>query len=113
VRHLLLQHRARVVADSIDHPPGAHDDLANAVAGVCHLAIGRHAGKAVGFNFPCSRSEALALDAAARGELPPVSRYFPEAWEPFRPWGRSVAEPGDRLRQTPVSDGSPSEGSFR
>jgi hypothetical protein len=27
--------------DRVDHRPGAHDDLANAVAGVCDLVIGR------------------------------------------------------------------------
>lgn len=28
--------------DSIDHPPGGHDDVANAVAGVAHCAVNRH-----------------------------------------------------------------------
>src|ERR1700681_2723987 len=28
--------------DSIDHPPNAHDDLANVVAGVAHCAVNRH-----------------------------------------------------------------------
>jgi hypothetical protein len=28
--------------DSIDHPPNAHDDLANVVAGVAHVAVHRH-----------------------------------------------------------------------
>jgi hypothetical protein len=28
--------------DSIDHPPQGHDDLANVVAGVAHVAINRH-----------------------------------------------------------------------
>ena len=27
--------------DAIDHPPGAHDDVANAVAGALVLAVGR------------------------------------------------------------------------
>jgi hypothetical protein len=31
--------------DSIDHPPGAHDDVANAVAGACVLAL--HSGSAL------------------------------------------------------------------
>jgi hypothetical protein len=28
--------------DSIDHPPGAHDDLANVVAGVANLTVNQH-----------------------------------------------------------------------
>jgi hypothetical protein len=31
----LERRTARGGRDSIDHPPGAHDDLANAVAGLC------------------------------------------------------------------------------
>lgn len=42
----LERRTARSGRDSIDHPPGAHDDLANAVAGAVHLAlsVARHAG---------------------------------------------------------------------
>jgi hypothetical protein len=29
--------------DSIDHGPGAHDDVANVVAGLAHCAVNRHA----------------------------------------------------------------------
>jgi hypothetical protein len=28
--------------DTIDHPPGAHNDIANVVAGVAHCAVNRH-----------------------------------------------------------------------
>jgi len=28
--------------DSIDHPPGAHDDVANVVTGIAHCAVNRH-----------------------------------------------------------------------
>jgi hypothetical protein len=28
--------------DSIDHSPGAHDDVANVVAGLAHCAVNRH-----------------------------------------------------------------------
>jgi len=37
----LERRTARGGRDSIDHPPGAHDDLANAVAGAVVLAIGK------------------------------------------------------------------------
>jgi hypothetical protein len=39
----LERRTARGGRDSIDHPPGAHDDLANAVAGACSAAIKRGA----------------------------------------------------------------------
>ena len=34
---------ARSGRDSVDHPPGGHDDVANAVAGLCSAAISRYA----------------------------------------------------------------------
>jgi hypothetical protein len=37
----LERRTARSGKDSIDHPPGAHDDVANAVAGVLVLAAGK------------------------------------------------------------------------
>jgi hypothetical protein len=40
----LERRTARGGRDSIDHAPGAHDDLANAVAGVVEEAIGRSRG---------------------------------------------------------------------
>jgi hypothetical protein len=40
-----LEHRTtRSGKDSIDHEPGAHDDLANAVALVLHLVHNKHPG---------------------------------------------------------------------
>ena len=36
----LERRTARGGRDSIDHGPGGHDDVANAVAGVCVLSIG-------------------------------------------------------------------------
>lgn len=38
----LERRTARGGRDSIDHPPGGHDDVANAVAGVAHCAVNRH-----------------------------------------------------------------------
>ena len=37
----LERRTARGGKDSIDHPPGAHDDVGNAVAGAASLATGR------------------------------------------------------------------------
>jgi hypothetical protein len=37
----LERRTARGGRDTIDHPPGGHDDVANAVAGACTLAIGK------------------------------------------------------------------------
>jgi len=31
--------------ETIDHSPGAHDDVANVVAGVAHCAVNRHTVK--------------------------------------------------------------------
>ena len=42
--------------DSIDHPPGGHDDIANAVAGACLAAI-EHAGA-----VPAHRLQSRAID---------------------------------------------------
>lgn len=38
----LERRTARGGRDSIDHSPGAHDDVANVVAGVAHCAVNRH-----------------------------------------------------------------------
>jgi len=40
----LERRTARSSRDSIDHPPGAHDDVANAVAGVATAAINKYGG---------------------------------------------------------------------
>ena len=36
----LERRTSRLGKDSIDHPPGAHDDIANSVAGVTWAAVG-------------------------------------------------------------------------
>jgi len=53
----LERRTARGGRDAIDHPPNGHDDLANAVAGVCVLALGPCEDGYLGF---------MRLDAAAR-----------------------------------------------
>lgn len=40
----LERRTARGGRDSIDHPPRAHDDVANVCAGVVHLVLGRSRG---------------------------------------------------------------------
>jgi hypothetical protein len=92
--------------DSIDHPPGAHDDLANAVAGAVHLCVAVHRAPAQAFDWPTLLSQPSAEPAGAR------SRYFPEAWRPYVSWGRSVAEPQDRVRAM-KPPGEPEVGTFR
>jgi hypothetical protein len=37
--------------DSIDHSPGAHDDVANVVAGLAHCAVNRHSASARSCGF--------------------------------------------------------------
>lgn len=51
----LERRTARGGRDSIDHAPGAHDDLANSVAGALLLAVGRRQG------MPVFTAEALAM----------------------------------------------------
>jgi hypothetical protein len=38
----VLHARRVAVRTSIDHSPGAHDDVANVVAGLAHCAVNRH-----------------------------------------------------------------------
>jgi hypothetical protein len=47
----LERRTARGGRDSIDHPPGGHDDLANAVAGAIHMTLTARRRRAVSF-FP-------------------------------------------------------------
>ena len=49
-------HHARPGRDSIAHPPGGHDDIANALAGACLAAI-EHAGA-----VPAHRLQSRAID---------------------------------------------------
>ena len=56
--------------DSIDHGPGAHDDLANAVAGALVLAAGESDYAALWMKF----GEALADPPVIRADLDPASR---------------------------------------
>lgn len=63
----LERRTARGGRDSIDHAPGGHDDLANAVAGVVHRCLHRATPPA-----PIFTTYATALHAApANDELPP------------------------------------------
>jgi hypothetical protein len=55
---------ARSGKDSVDHPPGAHDDVSNAVAGAVSLAA------AVEINVPIVAPVLIGL---------PQARYFPES----------------------------------
>ena len=57
--------------DSIDHPPGAHDDLANAIAGAAHIASGRVCAVGVhtysfGYSSPTRRRSVLYRDGERR-----------------------------------------------
>jgi hypothetical protein len=102
--------------DSIDHPPGAHDDLSNAVAGAVHLAVGTHRRHAWSGPVPWEMSDADVELASRmqRGEVEPASRFLPREWEEWAQlWGRSTAEADDRVRAMRPPPGAPSEGRFR
>jgi hypothetical protein len=49
----LERRTARSGKDRIDHPPGGHDDLANAVAGAIHMTLTAHTNRpSVSFFVP-------------------------------------------------------------
>jgi hypothetical protein len=67
---LALERRtSRGGRDSIDHPPGGHDDLSNAVAGACSNAVGAPEPGVLGFyrQEATRRAESLAERAAREG----------------------------------------------
>ena len=47
----LERRTARAGKDSIDHAPGGHDDLANAVAGAVHMTLTAHTNRPRGSFF--------------------------------------------------------------
>jgi hypothetical protein len=62
-----LQRRTRSGArDSIDHPPGGKDDLANAVAGVCDAVSQRRIKAGIVGDDPDERPDEQPLDRATR-----------------------------------------------
>jgi hypothetical protein len=68
--HGLERRTARGGRDSIDHAPGAHDDLANSVAGALVLAAGESDFAALYVKF----GEALADPPIIRTDLDPATR---------------------------------------
>jgi hypothetical protein len=79
---LSLERRtARGGKDSIDHPPGGHDDLANAVAGAALEAARRTGGRvvvAVNLGAPRSRTK------IRWGEIDPALPTTGRRWTPSR-----------------------------
>lgn len=95
----LERRTARGGKDSVDHPPGAHDDVANAAAGVVVLALADAGAlglisylssgqaekdlKAIGTARPISATESmLRLQAQARGITRHASSLEPEPMPP-------------------------------
>ena len=86
----LERHTTRIGKDSIDHPPGQHDDIANAVAGACvncilndELAVWRQLAKQVEqeretANIIRRAQEQRHAEANRRLADPPV--YAPTEW---------------------------------
>ena len=56
----LERRTARGGKDSIDHPPKAHDDIANACAGAVHLVLGRRRGMTIEETLADSNFKALS-----------------------------------------------------
>jgi hypothetical protein len=66
----LERRTARSGRDTIDHPPGAHDDVANAAAGAIAL-VAEHEGAAVAISLSWARGEsggASTLSWSDRGQ---------------------------------------------
>jgi hypothetical protein len=62
----LERRTARGGRDSIDHGPGAHDDVANAVAGACVLVTGERVTGAGWLRFCREETERMRAEQAAR-----------------------------------------------
>jgi hypothetical protein len=56
--------------DTIDHPPGTHDDLANAIAGLCGIAGTRR------YRYPTSADCVATQDPRGRVEFTNSDRLF-------------------------------------
>lgn len=59
--------------DMVDHPPGGHDDIANAVAGAINLAIGKH-------QAPVARTATMNTGPSGASD---VSRPFNRGGSPY------------------------------
>jgi hypothetical protein len=83
----LERRTARGGRDSIDHAPGAHDDVANAVAGAVLLVL-RQAAEVMTFNLPIlfdpRTGETLSIAASSDSRVP--EHYLTRHDEPWRPY---------------------------
>jgi hypothetical protein len=79
---LLERRTARGGRDSIDHPPGAHDDLANAAAGALLAATTKKPGIKIGFGGP-GKIYWPAEEERQHSRLIVDGRVIPP-----QPWGR-------------------------
>jgi hypothetical protein len=74
--------------DSVDHPPGQHDDLANVVAGAVHLVLGKPAGRVLEL-----------IGDPWHGFRPKLPAWWPKEWPAhWYAWGRTTAHPEDHGR---------------
>jgi hypothetical protein len=82
----LERRTARSGRDSIDHPPGAHDDIANAVAGAVVTAAQVAADDVVIPHYP-------ELTASNRSGIPAHYLRQGNAWRPYGPLPDSIRTP--------------------
>ncbi len=84
----LERRTARVGRDSIDHPPGAHDDIANCVAGVAITALQAAAVPEVPIVGPLliNLRTGEVIPPQSQGNCPPAGfnrRSCDEPWFPY------------------------------
>jgi hypothetical protein len=81
--------------DSIDHAPGAHDDIANAVAGLCAATLSKYGG----YTLEPFSSSYVDLDAPqpAAGQQPEPPRCNGDWWKSM-PRSQQKISADDRLR---------------
>ncbi len=106
---LALERRtSRAGKDSVDHPPGGHDDVANAVAGALTMATGASEPGILAYY----REECAAYE---RGDHP-FSPARPKTIRVMAPAGvshvqvlsgRSIGIPADRILELDESDAKP------
>lgn len=77
----LERRTSRAGRDSIDHAPGAHDDVANCIAGVAHLVLSEAARQPEIYAGPLRGEIIRAGDGASRFGPKREKWIFPPPWE--------------------------------
>jgi hypothetical protein len=85
----LERRTTRSRGDLIDHPIGAHDDIANAIAGLCGLAGSRRSTYDSSLSWvggPTTEEEAALYPAPQFNPRIDVNYPYRRRWDPQRGW---------------------------